>query len=374
MNIKTPLMTLAIFALWQSAANAATSPHIYANAVVANNIAAMQHSIAQNAMRTFEGAAASTLGGVARRASAPQPHPTVNPADLYGSLPMYGRPHLYGEYGDDGSVAPENSTTGRNGGDDTRPVINSLWLNWQHFDEYIKFQDHDRFDTNYDILTAALAGGEAQWGIGISEWGLFGGYAGGNQKNEFLDMSESGGYIGLYTGYNIQHFNLSIIANAGVISNNASHEYGIDEFANIWAGAALNATYNIALDDTFTIQPGVYAGYTWVGSANYTSLSGDFIQNKNFNTFEIAPSIRALKHIGAGWFGYIGVKYVFMYETGGDVMVQDVKYNNLIADNYAEYGIGIEKSIDRFNIAMHINRHDGGRTGWNGGLSLKYIF
>ena len=54
--------------------------------------------------------------------------------------------------------------------------------------------------------------------------------------------------------------------------------------------------------------------------------------------------------------------------------VNNEKYTELFSDDYAEYGIGIEKSIDRFNIALHLNRHDGGRTGWNGGVNIKYIF
>lgn len=372
MKIPVYWLMLSVFILSLNDAMAASS-HIYANAIVANNIAAAQHSIMHNAIKTFEGNAAATLGGVARRIATPKARETVNPADMYGSMPMYGRPHMYGEYGDDGTTKAQ---VGRNGGDTTesRPVINSLWLNWQHFDEYVKFQDYERFDTNYDVLTAGLSGGEAQLGIGISEWGLFGGYLGGNQKNNFLDMAAAGGYIGLYSGYSIQKFNLSVALNAGVLSTNATNEYGTDEFANTWAGAALNATYNISLDDTFTIQPGIYAGYTWIGSANYTSASGDAIANSNFNIFEVAPSIRAIKHIAAGWVGYIGVKYVFMYNNGGDVAIGDTQFNELISDDYVDYGIGIEKSIDRFNIALHLNRHDGGRTGWNGGFSLKYIF
>ena len=63
-------------------------------------------------------------------------------------------------------------------------------------------------------------------------------------------------------------------ANAGALYNSAENTYGTDEFANMWAGVAVNATYNITLDDTFTLQPGVYAGYTWIGAADYLSKSG----------------------------------------------------------------------------------------------------
>ena len=369
---KSSLLTLFIFFLSTNGALASGS-HVYANVFTANNITAMQHSIMTNAMQTFEGTAAAALGGRARILK----H-TEESEYMYGTSPMYGWPRLYGEYGDEGST---NTITGHNGGDeeeitieDPRPVINSAWLTWQHFDDDVKFKGYDELNTDTDMIMFGIAGGEAQRGIGISEWGVFGGYIGGSQENEFINIDENGGYVGIYTGYNIQKFNLSIAANAGALYNNAEHEYGNDEFANMWAGAALNATYNIALDESFTLQPGVYAGYTWIGSANYMSMSGDTVANQNFNTFEVAPEIKAIKHIGKGWFGLLTFKYAFMMGHGGDVIVNGIQLEELDTRDYAEYGIGIEKSIDRFNVALNITRRDGGRTGWSGGFNLKYIF
>lgn len=373
---KTSLFALSIFILSANGGFAAVNPHIYANTFTTNNITALQHSIMTNAMQTFEGTAAAALGGRARLV-----RQDPESKYMYGTTPMYGWPRLYGEYGDDGN-AQKASQSGRNGGDapetteysDARPVINSIWLNWQHTADDIKFKGYDELNTDMDLISFGLAGGEAQRGIGISEWGIFGGYVGGTQENEFINLDERGGYVGLYTGYNIQRFNISLAANFGTLYNNAEHKYGNDEFANMWAGAAINMTYNIALDDSFTIQPGVYAGYTWIGGANYMSMSGNAVANQNFNSFEIAPEIRAIKHIGRGWFGSINFKYAFMMGHGGDVIVDGVQYDDLDTRDYAEYGISIEKSIDRFNIALNLNRRDGGRAGWNGGFNLKYIF
>ena len=375
---KTSLLALSAFILSANGAFA-SGGHIYANAVSAHNITAIQHSIMTTAMQTFEGTASAALGGRAH---------FVNQAESdkykYGTIPMYGWPRMYGEYGDDGTMLADDAAkkqTGRNGGDtpepefkDPRPVINSAWINWQHISDNAHFTDFDSVDTDTDLIMFGLAGGEAQRGIGISEWGIFGGYVGGTQDNEYMNIDQGGGYVGLYTGYNIQNFNLSLAANVGALFNSTEHEYGIDDFTNSWAGAALNATYNIALDETFTIQPGVHAGYTWIGSADYVSLSGDEISNGNFNMFEVAPEIRAIKHIGRGWFGYLHFKYAFIMGTPGDVFVGGTLYDELDMRNYAEYGIGIEKSIDRFNVSLNINRRDGGRDGWNGGFNLKYIF
>ncbi len=348
----------------------------HANTFTTDNITSIQHSIMTNAMQTFEGTAAAALGGRSKFV-----RHSDNDVYLYGTLPMYGRPHLYGEFGDEETITP----IGRNGGDEisetdaqslelNRPEINSAWLTWQHFDEDVKFKGYEELDTDTDLIMLGLAGGEAQYGIGISEWGIFGGFVGSNQKNSTLKIDENGGFFGIYTGYNIKSFNLSFAANAGTLYNKITNDYLSDEFANAWLGAAINATYNIAIDDSFTLQPGVYAGYTWLGSANYISSTDANIANQNINMFEIAPEFRAIKHIGKMWFASFNFRYAFMMGHGGIVLINGIQQEDLSIKDYAEYGIGIEKSIDRFNIGLNINRRDGGHTGWSGGFNLKYIF
>ena len=194
-------------------------------------------------------------------------------------MPIYGTMPIYGEYNDDGSI-----TRGRNGGDtDALPVLNNLWLGWQHFGDDAKFDDIDRLDSAYDLVMLGVSGGRAQIARGISEWGMFAGYVGGSQDNKHVDIDEKGGYFGIYNGYNLHRFNLYLAADAGAMYNNAESVFGTDEYANMWAGASMRATYDIALDDTFTLQPEIYAGYTWIKSANYISASGEKVSNKNFN-------------------------------------------------------------------------------------------
>lgn len=374
---KISLITL--FVLLFSISNAlADQRHIYANFFTTNNISFIQHSILTNSAQIFEGTAMAALGERAKLVK----HEKSTPQNLYGDSLMYGQPLLYGEYRDEGDEDNKN-TKGRNGGDDkdaeydkySRPEVNNLWLTWQHFGDDVKFEGIDDLDTDTDLIMFGLTGSDHQHKKGISKWGVFGGFVGGNQQNDFIDINENGGYFGIYTGYNVHNFNLSFIADAGALYNNAENIYGNDEFTNAWAGAALNATYNIELDKTFTLQPGIYTGYTWIGSANYISSSDDVISNKNINLFEITPEFRAIKCIGNGWFASLNFKYAFvMGQNDGNIIVNGIQVDDLNSQDYAEYGLGIEKSIDRFNVALNLNRRDGGRTGWSGGFNMKYIF
>lgn len=356
------ILAISIFAALGITRNASATPFdTYLNSITIRNIATMQHSIATNAIQTFEGTMAAALGNRTHIVIA-HPNRQKTPCTEYGKMPIYG------EYNDDGTAIQ-----GRNGGDIALPSFNSLWANWQHFDDNIKFTGLSKINTNYDVATIALDGGHAQMGRGISQWGLFGGYAGGTQENDFINIDETGGYIGVYSGYSIKNINISASVNAGAMSSDADFAHNQTDYSNAWVGAAAHGAYNIAIDDTLTLQPSLYIGYTWIKSDNYT-IGKYNITNSNLNAFTITPEVRTIKHIGAGWFGTAKLRYVINRDNGGKPKINNTHIADLDSDNYVEYGIGLEKSIDRFNIALHIGRHDGGRAGWNGGTSFKYIF
>lgn len=367
--LKTAFTMAAMLALCGTAH--AYSPTVFANGISARNIVAIQQSVITHAFQSFEGSAAAALGQRATfalpdifGAKNTKPHQDVA---QYGTMPMYG------EYGDDGTVF-----SGHNGGDEytvTIPVMNNAWGLWQHYGDDVKLNNLPRTESIYDLLMVGISGRREQLRGGVSEWGMFGGYVGGTQQADALEMHENGGYVGIYNGYNGNSFGLSFAANAGALYNTAQTPHtGTDEYANMWMGAAINARYNFRLTEIFTLQPGVYGGYTWINSANYVSTSGDKIDNRNFNALTLSPALRAIAHLGRGWYGTADARYVLNFIHGGDAYANGAKLTELGDKNYVEYGIGIEKSIDRFNVSVNIGRRDVGRTGWNGGMSLKYIF
>ena len=339
--------------------------HLYANGIVANNIVVMQHSALLNAFNNFDGAMAISLGKhyvPENKEPAEKAEPEKTSPDRYGTMP------LYGEYGDDGTVF----SSGRSGGEYS--ALDSNWFDWHHTQDSTKFDDFSVMNTRSDVISLGLAGGHNELEGGFSEWGAFGGVAIAHEDNSAVDIAERGGYIGIYSGYHMYGFNIAVAGDFGAMFNSAESDFGTDDFTNIWLGGALNASYNIVLDDSFTLQPGVYLGYTWIKSNSYESESGHDIENSDFNMIELSPSLRAIKHIAGDWYGAMSARYVFNFANGGDAEIAGVKLPELELGNYSEYGLSIEKNIDRFNVAIMLNRRDGGRTGWNGGVQVRCVF
>lgn len=341
-------------------------PYAYANAISAHNISAFQLSITNTAIQTFSGSSAAALGGSKRAAVANQ----VATQRKAAKARVYGRMSTYGEFNDDGGTA----SYGRSGGDIGRPELNSVWFNWGHFGDDVKFDNFDRLDSDYDIAMMGVSGGDFQLMGGIAHWGIFGGYVGGTQENSAINLDENGGFVGLYSGLQLGNYMVAVTLNAGVLDNTVDNITDSDNYSNMWTGAALDMRYNMALDDTFTLQSQIYANHTWVRSASFRTASDMNIDNDNFHMFTVAPGLRAIKHIANNWYGFMGVRYTFNFTTGGEAQLDGTALPELEMDDYSEYYIGLEKSIDRFSISANIGRRDGGRFGWIGGLNLKYLF
>lgn len=364
-NIITNSFCLFLMAFLCNQANASNNfTYQYANGITTSNIVAMQHSIMLNAIHNFE-----------------NPKSTYNKQSTSYSKVidpnLYGKMKLYGEYGDDGTVFAK----GRNGGDtnDTSLTsLNNIWVSWQHFGDELNFKGFNKIDSRYDLVMLGLSSDEINLLSGKNKWGVYTGYVGGDQGiiPDETDITENGAYIGLLNDYRAKEFRFVGSINIGTLYNSAEINKDLtDDFSNMWLGAAFDTIYTIALDDTFFIQPNIYFGYTWIKSADYTSSTGAAIDNTNVSVFEITPGLKFVKKITNEWTGFAQVKHAILISGGGDIYENGVFINDLPQDNFTEYGIGIEKRVNRFDISANINRRDGSvRYGWGGGINVKYIF
>lgn len=340
----------------------------YANSISTNNIVAMQHSIILNAIQNFE-----NPGSAYNNQQQSTKYSKVIDPNLYGKMKMYG------EYGDDGTVF---ATKGRNGGDtkssSSLTSLNNVWVSWQHFGDELRLENFNKIDSRYDLVMLGLSSDEINLLSGKNKWGVYTGYVGGTQGiiPDETDITENGAYIGLLNDYRAKEFRFVGSVNIGTLYNSAEINKDLtDDFSNMWIGAAFDTIYTITLDDTFFIQPNIYFGYTWIKSADYTSSVGTAIENTNVSVFEITPGLKFVKKITNEWTGFAQVRHTILISGGGDIYENGAFINDLPQGNFTEYGIGIEKRVNRFDISANINRRDGSvRYGWGGGINVKYIF
>ena len=365
MKTQNLLLTSTIFASLCLTSFDAMATYIYANSFSVNKIANIQDSISRTAMHTFGRTPTAVMNRQQQIISPTQD--TENTPDMYGAAPMYGSAPMYGEF-------EAYEFAGRSGGDSEIIDIKNLQLGYSHYDTKVALDNFERTNSDYDLAMFGITDGYTQFMDTTAGWAIFAGAINGSTSNSALSLDEFGGYAGLYGRFDINNLGLAATFNGGAIDNNAKHEFGTDSYTNMWFGAGINATYNINLDNTFVLQPGIYLGYTWVKSGDYLSKSGIQINNADANIFQASPSLHAIKQIDDGWYGTAHIRYAKHSISGAEITAGNIKSSTLEFEDFIEYGLSLEKSIERFSLSGTILRRDIGQDGWGGSVNVKYIF
>ncbi len=262
---------------------------------------------------------------------------------------------------------------GRASGDE--PYSNHAWVSLFGADDNVEFDSFETVDSEMMSLAGGFNSDKIKLGDSYVGYGIYAGYLNGEGKYTGNEIDQEGGYIGLSSSLQNGNFVMAGTINGGFIKNEAKHSFGTDKYDTYWTGLSLKTGYDYHVNNSLTIQPNVYAGYSFVNSEDYTSKSGAKIKNDNLHLFEVAPGLKVNQTFANGWNGFAQAKYAFVMDNGGDTNVDSVVLPNISVKDYVEYGLGVEKDIrSDWSLAATINRRDGGRQGWNGSLTVKYNF
>ncbi len=255
------------------------------------------------------------------------------------------------------------------------PKANNAWVSVIGFDDSVDFDKFQSVDSDMTSVIGGVSSDVQLTDLGDVTYGVYAGYMHGEIEYDGNKINQDGGYIGLGTRIEKGNAVVQGAVNGGFIGNEEKNSFGKDKFDTYWAGLAVKGGYDYKLDNGVTIQPNVYAGYTFVNNEDYTLRSGTKIENDNLHLFEVAPGIKLSKDFQNGWNGFAQVKYAFVMDNGGDLNVGDAVLPNISADDYVEYGVGLEKTLnDEWDLSASVNRRDGGREGWNGSVNFRYNF
>lgn len=269
-----------------------------------------------------------------------------------------------------------NASTAKEGmADGDISKANNIWASVIGFDDNVDFDHFQTVDSEMMSVIGGVTSDARQTALGTVTYGAYAGYMNGELEYDGNKINQEGAYLGL--GSRIENGNIfaQSVINGGFIGNKDKHSFGNDKFDTYWAGIALKSGYDYKLNNGVTVQPNIYAGYAFVNNEDYTSKSGAKIKNDNLHLFEVAPGLKVSKDFENGWNTFAQVKYAFVMDNGGDIKIDNTALPNISADDYVEYGIGVDKELgDSWNMSVSANRRDGGREGWNGNISFKYNF
>lgn len=263
-------------------------------------------------------------------------------------------------------------------GDEMQP---KTWAKAFGSKDSVELKHFDAIDAQFYGVIGGVDSKKFTYDNGISSvYGVYAAYMGSRQKYEDNKVSQDGGYLGLYANLRLLSLFSNFALNGGYIANTARTVYGDDKFDMYTTNISNKTGYDIAFGE-YVLTPSIYASYMYINTEDYTSKAGAKISSASKNVLEITPEVKLAKDFGAGLDGYAKIAYTWNFYHGGKVTADDVLLPKLSVKPYVEYGIGVEKdwSEEEWNPKnitsfAEINRHDGGREGWDANAGLKYQF
>lgn len=251
-----------------------------------------------------------------------------------------------------------------------RPTV---WVRAFAIDSEIDFDKYGKADTDYYGGIAGIDFDRLYDGFNAT-YGLFGSYVSGKQKDDGNDIKQSGGYAGARATFYFGKLFFSGILDAGILGNSAETVRGTDDFNSYTYCASVKGGYNFELSQrSFTLQPNVIGGFSYIDTEDYTSKSGVKITSDDMSVFTVMPGVKLAKNLGKCWILSADGHYVYS-SVNGDVKANSVLLPEVNYDNYFSYGAGIEK-IWGYTVAhLKASRSDGGKSGWNLSAGIEWKF
>ena len=112
-----------------------------------------------------------------------------------------------------------------------------------------------------------------------------------------------------------------------------------------------------------------------VNTFDYTNSAGVEIEAKPLHTMQIQPGIKLIGNLKNSWQPYAGFNVVWNLLNETDVKANDISLPQLSVDPYAEYNLGVNKTIgERCSGFFQTTLRSGGRKGISlqGGFSFKF--
>ena len=269
---------------------------------------------------------------------------------------------------------------GMNSGDE--PLGLSTWVQAFGSNDDVELKHlSGKVDTQFYGLVGGIDSKRFTYSNGIhAVYGFFGAYVQGRQKLDDTKITQKSGYTGISIALRKDAAFSNFSLTAGFATNEANTTWGKDKFDTKIVSVA-NKTGTDLIKGSWALTPSVLLSYTGLDTDDYTAKSGTKVNNKFMNVFTVAPELKITRDLGDGLNGYAKVSYKFFFYDNNKIEANDVLMPAMSVKPYVEYGVGVTKDWSREEWSpkdlatfAEINRHDGGRTGWDVNLGMKLDF
>lgn len=253
----------------------------------------------------------------------------------------------------------------------------NVWINVTGLKDDIKYDGFSSVENDFFTALLGVNTKAKKFRNGITTYGnVYLGYLRGTQKYTDNEIENNAGYVGASAFMRYNDIFTALTANIGFSGNDADNMYGKDDYNNYWVTLSTKFAYNYNIGESgYSLQPSLFLSYVFINADSYNSRSGVRINQDNLNSFQIVPGLKFSKMFKNDLFISLHARYVIELVNDLDVKANTFLLPDLTDDPFFEYGLSLNKTIkDSFLINLELNRRDGGRQGWVGGINAKLLF
>lgn len=268
-----------------------------------------------------------------------------------------------------------NSVKGLSAGEELEATP---WVEMFGFDDKIELRHYGRVDAQFYGVVGGVDTKVHTYDNGMKGiYGVFGSAMGSRQRYHGNKIKQKAGYLGASADIEKDNIRNKTLINVGYVRNKSSSKYGEDHFDSYILGISNKLGYKYSFG-AYEIIPSMKVLYMGVKTEDYKNSAGVKIENPFMNVFEFTPEIKVRRRFASGWEGDIRTAYKWYAYSNDKVRAGDILLPEISVKPYVEYGFGLKKNVSVNGVEsqfyMDLNRHDGGREGWDGKIGFKYNF
>ena len=202
------------------------------------------------------------------------------------------------------------------------------------------------------------------------------GYAGGTQKYDEVNMSQTGYIVGASGMFVKEKYYVGLTANMIFNKVSADTDFGTDEFDMNMFSVGAKAGYIFTIGDKWLLEPNLMLMYGTSSAEGYETSQGAPIDSQSASNIVIEPQVKAKLQLDNGWQPYGLLGYVANMNENAKVVADSLEFEIDKVDGHVEYGIGVNKEFEYtpWSCYGQVTGISGGRSGFAGNFGVKYRF
>ena len=204
-------------------------------------------------------------------------------------------------------------------------------------------------------------------------YSLYGAFVDGKQEYARNDIRQNAALAGISAELARNDHWLAVHARVGYMNSRLKLSSDNKDVNTPWVGltAATGMRYSF---DAFELNPHIMGSWIYAKADDYRTSADVAVDNHNTHITELSPGLSLSANLTNDWKANLTTRYNFVKVWGDETYADNMALPEIHYDNYAEYGVGIEKFSDDWQASLRIERSSDGRQGWSGFAHVNWMF